>query len=212
MIPNGATLSVGSAFGAALAISAISNASPAVADLPADHGLTAGKLGILKVNWGRLLGKVAKVQSVSGAHVTLTGIDTDNENLFVPGGGVGTFTEITAFTTLPKVTNFKVDGGEQQYETNQWLDSEVEEQERTIRSAKKLGFQIKDDPEAAWYPVLKRLSDEEVETAFRLSLKNGRSIFYSGVLSVGDSPSVEQNKTMLLQVDMAILSAGISRY
>ena len=60
MIPNGATLSVGSAFGAALAISAISNASPAVADLPADHGLTAGKLGILKVNWGRLLGKVAK--------------------------------------------------------------------------------------------------------------------------------------------------------
>ena len=92
------------------------------------------------------------------------------------------------------------------------VDSEVEEQERTIRSAKKLGFQIKDDPDAAWYPVLKRLSDEEVETAFRLSLKNGRSIFYSGVLSVGDSPSVEQNKTMLLQVDMAILSAGVSRY
>lgn len=212
MIPNGATLAVGSAFGAALAVSGITNANPAVATLPAGHGITAGKVGILKVNWGRLLGKVVKAGTISGNDVTLVGVDTDNENFYIPGGGVGTFTEISAFTVLPKITNFKVDGGEQQYETNQWLDSEIEEQERTIRSAKRLSLQIKDDPTAAWYPILRGLSDNETETAFKLQLKNGAAIYYSGVVSVAESPSVEQNKTMLLQVDMAILSAGVSRY
>ena len=212
MLPNGATLSVASTFGAAKAITGISNAAAAVMTLEASHGVAVGDVGIVNVNWGRLLGKVVKATAVAVNDVTLTGVDTSNANLFVPGGGVGTFTELSGFTSLPNVRDFSVSGGEQQYDTNQWLDSDVEEQEATIRSAKSLKFMIKDAPSAAWYNTMRTLSDNATETAFKLTLKNGAVIFYSGVVSMSDSPMVEINKTMMIQVDMAIKAAGISRY
>lgn len=211
-LPNGATLSLATTLGTATNVTAISAASPAVASASAGHAFAVGDVGILACAWGNLNGQVVKIGAVSTNDLTLTGVDTTDTNRFPSGGGVGTLQEVTAWTPLPGVMDFTTNGGDQQYTEVQFLESDVIEQQPTVRSALSLSLQLADEPTAAWYVALRKASDSRTPTPLSLTLRDGSAIYYNGIISMAPSPKVSVNTVMSIAVNIAIKAAGVSRF
>ena len=84
-LPNGATVAIASGYAAALAISAISNAFPAVATTAANT-FAIGDFVELTSGWGNLTNKVVRLSAATATTATLEGIDTTSLVRFPAGG------------------------------------------------------------------------------------------------------------------------------
>lgn len=211
-LPNGAILSLASTFGTAAAVTAITAASPAVATAGSGHGITAGDVAVLACGWDALNGQVIKASAADSTTVTLQGVDTTDATRFPAGGGVGTLTEITGWAPIPTVIDFATNGGDQQYVDVQPLASDVIQQLPTVRTALSLSLRVADEPGAAWYVAMRKASDTRAVTPIRLALRDGSVIYYNGYISMAPSPQVSVNNVMTIQVNIAILPAGVSRF
>lgn len=96
--PNGTLLAVSTAYGAAVAISGISNANPAVASAsapPAD-----GTIGVLSSGWTDLTDRVFKSGGADTHSFQLLGANTTDVTRFPAGTGAGNFTPVETWVQL----------------------------------------------------------------------------------------------------------------
>lgn len=203
-LPNGATLSIATGFGAAKAISAFTNADPGVMTLEASHGIATGELFVISNGWSRTNGRAFKAGTVSTNDVPVAGLDTTSTTRYPTGGGVGTVQEITGFQQIIGVINFASEGGEQQYTTVQELEAEDETRLPTNRSAQGLNLSVGDDTSLPWFDYAKEASDSGDPTVLRLLLKNGNFILYNGILTLNETPSTTVNQVMALTMTMSL--------
>ena len=96
-ISTGATVAIASTYGAAVNMTAITNANPAVATLAAAHGVVVGEfVEVTTSGWGRIQGRLFRVSAVSTNDVTLEGLNTTSTAAYPALGGTGTVRRITA--------------------------------------------------------------------------------------------------------------------
>ena len=112
-LPDGSTVALATTY-AAKTITAISNANPAVVSCTA-HGLTDGDLIELTSGWSRLNGRTFRVASSLTDTFALEDVDTTDTAVFAAGSGVGTFKEISAWTSVTQILKFEVSGGRRQF-------------------------------------------------------------------------------------------------
>src|SRR5574337_289572 len=74
-LPNGLQMAIAAAFGTSFTVSAISNATEAVATLSASHGVAANDIIVLSSGWNGADKKVQRAKTVSTNDVTLDGGD-----------------------------------------------------------------------------------------------------------------------------------------
>jgi hypothetical protein len=208
-LPNGALVHIASGYGASKSMSAISNATEAVATLEASHGVVENDILEITSGWSRLNNKIVRADSVSTNDVTLEDINTSSTTIYPAGTGTGTVREITGWTQLQQILESGSNGGEQNFLEYQFLESDAQTRIPTFKNAAGLTFSIADDPALAGYILASEANDDRLQRAVRITLPNGAKIFYNAYISLNKTPSLNQNQLMACQVTLSLLAEPV---
>jgi hypothetical protein len=204
-LPNGAVVSIASAYAAPITITAVSNANPAVASA-VGHGLANGDIVEVTSGWSRLNSRVARVANVTADTFELEGINTTSTNLYPAGGGAGSVRKVSTWQQITQVLEFTTSGGEQQFVTYSFLEEDVEHQIPTVKSASSFAMTIGDDASLPWYGILSDANDDRIPRAVSVVLPSGSAIYYNGYVTLNKTPTLTKNELMGLQGTVSLTS------
>jgi hypothetical protein len=207
-LPNGSLIALGSAYGSAVTITALSNANPAVATA-AGHGLSNGDIVRINSGWSRLNGKVVRVASATTGTFALEGINTVSTTVYPAGSGTGTAQEVTTFTQIAQILGTATNGGEQQFLEYQFLESDAQTRIPTFKNASGLTLTVGDDPTLGGYDAVSTANDDRLPRALRVSLANGSFIYYQGYVSLNKTPSLTVNELMAVEATLSFLNEPV---
>ena len=208
-LPNGIILSLGTTVAPDKSITAVTNASPAVAS-SASHGMSAGAIFVLKSGWARSNERAFRVGAgpASGTF-PIEGLDSTNTTAYPSGSGTGSFAEITGFTQISQVLDLTTSGGEMQFTQYSFLEQDFESQLPTQSSAQSLTLSIADDASLAGYQALKSAADARIARVLRAVFPNGSVLLYYGYVSFNETPSMTKNEVMACQATFSLLSKPV---
>jgi hypothetical protein len=207
-LPNGSLIAVGSAYGSAVTITALSNASEAVATA-AGHGFSNGDIVRITSGWSRLNGKVVRVANATTGTFGLEGINTSSTTVYPAGSGTGTAQEVTTFTQIAQILGTATNGGEQQFLEYQFLESDAQTRIPTFKNASGLTLTVGDDPTLGGYTAVSTANDDRLPRALRVSLANGSFIYYQGYVSLNKTPSLTVNELMAVEATFSFLNEPV---
>lgn len=207
-LPNGSTVAIASGYNAAKTISAITNANPGVATSTA-HGYADGTYLEITSGWSKLTDRIVRVDNSATNAFDLEGINTTSTSLFPAAGGAGTARDITGWTQLAQITNSTSEGGEQQFLTYQFLESDSEKRIPTTKSAAGITFTVADDPALPGYILAKAANDDRLQRAILVTLSNGQKLLYNAYVSLSVIPSLTVNELMTVEVTLSLLGEPV---
>lgn len=204
---TGTQFAIGSTYGAAKTMSAITNADPAVATLEASHGVIVGDFIELTSGWDLANGRVFRVSAVATNNVTLEGFNTVDTTKYPAGTGTGTVREITAWTTLSQITPaFSVAGGEQNFADTTTVANSIRTQIPTDRNAITVTLPFFFDPTLAWFSTVRAAADASTPYAFRMVFPNASRLVVGAYWSVRGVPTSEDS-TLRDVIDLSFIGS-----
>lgn len=199
----GTVVAVASTYGAAVNMTAITNASEAVATLAAGHGVVAGDYVEISSGWERLNGRIVRVKTVATNDVTLEAINTTSTVNYPTGSGAGTLRRITAWTNLSQLTReFSVNGGDLNFADVTTLADFLQKQIPTTRNPLQVSLPFYFDPALAWFAVVNNISETASTAGLRMSFPNGSKLVSNGYWSLQTVPTISDS-TLRASVDVA---------
>ena len=203
--PNGTVFSLATSYAATKTVTAISNATTAVAS-SVSHGYSAGDIVILG-NSSRLDQRVIRVAANAAPTdlFNLEGIDTSSTTLYPSGFGVGTASKVTSFTAISQVTDVQSAGGEQQFYQWVYLEDGRQRQRPTFKNARSMTLVMDYDPDLAWHDDLIAADLAGTVYVLKASLPSGAVIYYSVYVGFDGWPSftINENQKTVLSVSLA---------
>lgn len=210
-LPNGTTFAIASGYGNKITITAMSNASAAVASAE-DHGLVDGDFVEITSGWSRLNGKVVRVANADTDTFELEGIDTSAVTNYPAGSGIGSVRKVSGWTQIQQVLTTSTNGGDQQFATYQFIEADQETRIPTTKSAAGLDLSVADDPSLPGYIALSAANDDRDPRAVKCTLANGSLILYNAYCSLNKTPSMTANEVMACAASFSFLNADPVRY
>lgn len=202
----GTQVAIASTYGSSSNMTAITNASAAVATLAGGHGVIVGDFLELTSGWDRLNGRVARVSAVSTNDVTLESIDTSSTSRYPSGTGTGSVRRITAWTTISQITsNLGVSGGDQQFADITTLTDTVQKQIPTTRSPVAVTLPVFYDPTLAWWATVRSSSESASTAALRMVFPNASRLVANAYWSLRQVPTVEDS-TLRGEINVSLFS------
>jgi hypothetical protein len=200
----GTTVSIGT-LGAVKTMSAITNASAAVATLEASHGIIVSDLLYVATSgWQRLQYVIARASVVTTNDITLESINTTSTTYYPAGTGAGTINEVTAWTDITQLTrDLAISGGEQQFADTTGLADVVDQEVPTRRSPYRVRLPTFFDASLGWVATVRAAAAATTTLPVRFVYPNGNKLYASAVWSYQDFPTVEGD-TLRGSVDLAI--------
>lgn len=192
-------------------MSALTNATSAVATLEASHGVIVNDILEVTSGWEDLNDRIVRASVVDTNDVTLEGVNTVSTTTYPAGSGTGTVREITAWTNVTQILDTQGNVGQQQYYEYQFLNAKRQGRIPTVRAASSIELQLADDTSQPWYAVVKAASDARDPVAMRVTLPNGNLLYYNGYWSLSDVPTMTVNQAMALQCSFS-MCADLTRY
>lgn len=203
---QGTQVAIASAYGAAVAMSAITNATEAVATLASGHGAVVGDFLEITSGWDLLNTRIVRVKTVSTNDVTLERINTTDTTRYPAGTGTGTVRRITAWTNVTQITaNISVSGGDQSFADATTLVDSVQKQIPTTRSPVVVTLPLFDDPTLSWYDTVRDVSDTTTPTAVRMVFPNNTRLVANAYWSLQAVPTIEDS-TLRGRIDLSFVS------
>jgi len=196
-LPNNIAFAVASAFAAAVSITAITNATEAVAT--ATNTFAAGDYFEYTGGWSKANGRVFRAKAASGTSFTFEGLDTSDTSLFPVGAGVGTVRKITTWTPVTGVVSAEISGGDGKNVEVPLLDSDMPVMLPDGFTATTVTLTTADDKSLAHHAALKKISDGVALTCLRGMLPSGGVLLYAGYCSFNESPSLAKGSVMAVK-------------
>lgn len=209
-VPNGALVAIASGYGTAQTVSAVSNANPGVATAAA-HTLVNGDIIEVTSGWSRLTNKAVRVSAAAAGVFSFEGIDTTLTSIYPAGGGAGSVRKVTGFTQLSQILSSSSSGGDQQFLTYQFLESDAQKQIPTFKNPQSLTFSVADDATQPGYILASQANDDRLPRIVKVTLPDGSIILYNAYISLNKTPSMTVNELMACQVTLSLL-AEVVRY
>lgn len=210
-LPNGSLVHIGSAYGSAITVTAVSNAATAVVTAAA-HGLSDGDYIVLTSGWTRLNGRTFRVGNCTTGTFELEGINTADTDVYAAGSGTGSFKEVTTWTQVQQILTVASTGGEQNFTDYQFLEADSAVSIPTFKSPVRITMSIADDPSLPGYVACKAANDDRVPRALRMSYANGSKAAYNAYISIGTTPSLTVNEVMAVEMTATLVNPEPSRY
>jgi hypothetical protein len=204
-LPNGSTVGIAAGYGSAKTVTILTNANPAVATSAA-HGLSNGAYVEVTSGWSKLTDKIVRVSGQTTNTLEYEGIDTTSTTQYPAASGTGSVRAITSFTQLAQITNSTSEGGEQQFLTYQFLESDAQKRIPTTKTPAGITFTIADDPTLPGYIIAKAANDDRLARAILITLSNGQKLLYNAFVSLSIIPSLTVNELMTVQVTLSLLA------
>lgn len=190
-------------------ITAMSNAANAVATVAGPPPAVDSILLLTGMtNWTDLDEQATYVSAVNGQNVTLSQIDTRNEQFFVEGEGDGGYQIAGNFVTLSQIRDITQSGGD----SNTFNYAYIGDRSRRQRSKPTdtnpivLTFTMDYDSELPWYDALDQISQRGDLVVMRETLPTGDVLLYSGYMSFNKSPTRVRNENMTVVATMSVNS------
>jgi hypothetical protein len=209
--PNKTVLSISSAFGSDLTVSAVTNANPGVATSTA-HGLSDGDIVLMSSGWTELNDRPVRVAGSTTNAFNLEGFDTTSTTRFPAGGGVGTVKEVTSFVPFSQVTDVQTAGGEQQYFQWVYLEDGLQRQKPTFKNARTMTVLLDYDNALAWYSTLLAHDLSGDTQVLRAALPNGKVFYWSVVVGFDGEPNFNINTNMQVTAQLALVNPRSTKY
>ena len=210
-LPNGATISVGSTYGATITVTAVSNATTAIATCSASHGVIVGDILEFTSGWSRAGGNVYRASAVATNDVSLEGLNSLSTTRFPAGSGTGTAREVTAFTQITQILETSTSGGDQQFTKYSFLEADNEVQIPTVKNPITFTLKIGDDALLPHYAVLDTADGDRLPRVVRIVLPGGSPIYMSAYVTLQKTPTLTKNEVMGLGVTLSLINQ-VTRY
>ena len=207
---NGAQFAVSQALGAAVPITAVSNANPGVAS--ATTPAANGAIVVLSSGWPEIQDTVARAAGqVAGVSFQLEGVNTVSTVRFPVGEGAGTYKVASSFVSLSQVRDIQSSGGEQAFFNYKYVEdvSSRERQKPTSKSALSNTYVLDYDPDLPWYAALIELDRLKEPVVLRETLPNGNVIYYYGYLSFNAVPTKTPDENMTVSLTFSMQASPI---
>jgi hypothetical protein len=202
-VPTGTQffIAAAAAIAATKAITAITNATPAVVTSAA-HGYSNGDIVLLNCGWGRLNRRAFRVANVTTNTYELEGVDTTNTTFYPAGGGApGTSAKVTPFTQILQQMNPQSTGGEPKTVTYKYTDSDVENSINDGFTATSYTLELDADSiSTTGYSVLKSLTEVQIDTIFLMVLRNGSKIYQPCTVALNEAVQMQEGQINRVRV------------
>jgi hypothetical protein len=192
-LATGTNLAVATTYGAAVNMTAITNAAEAVATLAVGHGVVVGDFLEVTSGWDLLTGRIVRAKTVSTNDITFELINTTSTANYPTGSGVGTIRRITAWTALSQIQGIEPSGGDLSFADITTVVDRTQKQVPTIRSAQVITLTQFDDPTLAGQIAVQTASDNNTPLALRMIFANNSRMVINGYWSINSTPSVATN-------------------
>jgi len=210
-LSTGTVVAIASTYGTSVSMTAISNASQAVATLAAGHSVVVGDFLEVTSGWDLLNGRIVRVVTVATNDITFENINTTSTSLYAAGAGTGSIRRITAWTNITQIQNIAPGGGEQQFVDVTTIVDRTQKQIPTTRSAQTIQLQVLDDPALSYYSIVTTAASTAVPTALRMIFPNNSRLVANGYWSLQTTPNVAANAPLTANIDISF-SAEPVRY
>lgn len=198
-LPNNLAFAIATAFAAAVSITAITNASEAVAS--AANTFAVGDFVEYTGGWSKANGRVFRLKAASGTTFTLEGLDTTDLGLFPAGAGVGSVRKVTTWVPITGITAAEVSGGDGKTVEVPLLDGDMPLLLPDGFTATSVTLTIGDEPSAPHHAALKKISDSVALTCLRAIIPGAGAglLLYAGYGSYNESPSLSKGNVMTVK-------------
>lgn len=191
IVADGSILSIASTYGTSVVMSAITNATEAVATLGAGHAVVVGDFLEVSSAWPDLDGKILRVKTVATNDVTLEGFNTTDVTKFPAAGGAGTIKRITAWANLGQITDIDTTGGDQQYYQFQYLNQLQSQQVPIGKSPIVMSLMMADDITLAQMAILRTAEQSGSPKGMRIVFRNATRTLANGYWSMAYMPKIK---------------------
>lgn len=203
--PEGSKFYFSNTLAAAATISALSNASPAVATATA-HGYSDGDEILLLSGWEDATDSVFKVDQQNADSFKVLGLNTVNTSFYPAGTGTGTAQKISNWLEIPQVLSISTSGGDARFTTISPLARRNDINVPTGFNALSLTLTLGHDPANANYQAMLDIARGLSKTAFKMVLSGGATAYGYGYMSISEAPTMSRNQAN--QVNAAVTMLG----
>jgi hypothetical protein len=189
---QGLQLAIGSyGTGTAINMTAITNATEAVATLAASHGIIVNDIIVPTSGWKRLDQRVVRVKTLATNDVTLESINTSNTTDYPAGSGTGTVKKVTSWTTISQLKRDVTTGGGG-FETSDatTLDDVRTQNVPIIAVGTTATFNVFWDPTLSWFSAVRDAARAGTLFPYRETLGNGSKIYGNAYWGFNEEPQI----------------------
>ncbi len=201
----GTAFAIASTYASAKTMSALSNATSAVAALEASHGVAVSEYVEITSGWDLANGRIARATAVATNDVTLGNIDTSSTSLYPAGTGTGSVREISAWTSLSQISSdWGISGGEQNFADATFVSHLIRQRIPTDRNPLEITLPYFYDASLSWLSAVRSASISATATAIKMTFPNGNILVANCYWSLRDTPTVTDG-TLRGQIDLSII-------
>jgi Phage tail tube protein, TTP len=206
---EGSVFQFSKTFAAAKTITAVTNASPAVATSSA-HGYVDNDIVLVESGWEDLNESVVKVDQIDANSFSLLGVNATDTNFFPAGAGTGTAKLVSNWKAMPQVLSISSSGGDPRFTTVQPLAKRNATNIPTGFNAASITITMAYDPANAVYQEMLDISRGLQKVAFRMVLAGGVQALGYGYLSVSEVPQLNNNQVNQVTASFSLLARPVS--
>lgn len=210
-LTTGTLVAIASTYGSSSNMTAITNASEAVATLAGGHGVVVGDYLEVTSGWDRLNGRIVRVKTVATNDVTFEGINTSSTTTYPAGTGTGSIRRITAWTNLSQIQSISSSGGDLQFADITSIADTVQKQAPTVRGAVNVQITYFDDETLAWVSAVNTADAARSPYGVRFSFPNGAKTVANAYWAKSTTPAINANAALTNQIGLTY-SAEPVRY
>lgn len=202
-IATGTQVAIATTYGSASNMTALSNATEAVATLAAGHGVVVGDFLEVTSGWDLLNGRIVRVKTVATNDITFEGINTSSTANYPAGSGTGSVRRITAWTSVTQVQGVDTGGGDQNYADITTITDRTQKQVPTTRNAQTIDLTVFDDPSLTYYAAAVSAAESSSTIGLRMIFPNSSRIVINAYISVQKMPTVAVNQPLTARLSFS---------
>lgn len=207
--PEGSSFQFSTTFAGAKTVTAITNASPAVAS-STGHGYVDGDIILMQSGWEDLTDTLVKADQLTADTFSLLGVNATDTNFYPAGAGAGTAQLVSNWKAIPQVLTIATSGGDPRFTTIQPLAKRNAINVPTGFNAASITLTLGYDPTNATYQEMLDISRTLSKVAFRMVLSGGIQTLGYGYMSVSEVPSLNSNQANQVTASFSLLGRPMS--
>lgn len=207
--PEGSKFYFSQTFASPKTVTALSNASPAVATSVA-HGYTDGDELLLTSGWEDATDTVYKADQLTADTFSLLGLNATDTNFYAPGTGTGSASKISGWTEIPQVLTIATNGGDARFTTINPIARRNSINVPTGFNPTTINLTLGHDPSNANYQTMLDISRALSKVAFKMVLSGGAVTYGYGYMSVSEAPSLNVNQANQVSAALTLLGRAMS--
>jgi ribosomal protein S7 len=176
-------------------ISAVTNASPAVATATA-HGYSDLDPVLLSSGWEDANNTIWEVDSQTADTFNITGLDSSSTTYYPAGSGVGTASKVSSWVEIPQILTIASNGGGPKYNTVSPLATRNDIKVPVGFEASSIDLEIGYDPTNATQAAMAGITRAFTKVALKLVVPGGGRLYGYGNLLLSEVPKLNKGSAI----------------